>query len=234
MSNTVLNNTGLWRIRLFGSVEVTTPTGDSISVTSKKTGELLACLAVHPGRAHSREKLVDVIWGDSEVGDARARLRQEILSLRSLIAPSDDSGSPFEITKDSCRLSPETVTDAVRFEETSRLARQETDFRLKLGLYRSAIALYTADLLPGYDSAWIGAERARLSQCFSRALFDLAEALRELKDYSGAEESLGSLKKHDPLSEECYIALMRLHVGDPNQCECRPVQNSHIQFEAIH
>src|SRR5579862_5661720 len=136
MSTETPKESSPWRIRLFGRVEVDTPDGLTVSVPGKKTGELLAYLALHPNRAHSREKLVDLIWGDSEVGDARTRLRQEILKLKSLLASLSNDSFPLLITKDSCRLANGTIVDAVQFEEACLQASREADLDNKRRLYQ--------------------------------------------------------------------------------------------------
>src|SRR5580693_4291577 len=100
MSSSVTQDPTSWRIRLFGRIEVTTPSGQVIHVTSKKTGELLAYLALHPNQEHSREKLADIVWGASEVGDSRVRLRQEILYLRSLLSSTGETTLPLTIARD--------------------------------------------------------------------------------------------------------------------------------------
>lgn len=221
MSDTKVQVSGRWHIRLLGSLEVVTPCGKSISVTGKKTGELLAFLALHPHRSHTREKLIDLIWGESEVGDARTRLRQEILKLRSILAIPEADSFPLVITKDTCQLSSEVIVDALQFEDSCLRASREKYLDCKRRLYLEGVELYASDLLPGYDPVWIVGERARLSHCYSRALHDLGECQRLLKEYAGAENSLGLLLQHDRHSEEGHIALMRLYadLGQPTRVQ---------------
>jgi DNA-binding SARP family transcriptional activator len=138
-----------------------------------------------------------------------------------VLASGGNASLPLVITKDSCQLAPGTIVDAIQFEDACFLGAREIDPLRKFGLYLDAVPLYRSDLLPLFDAPWLAAERARLSQCFARALFDLADAQRQLKDYSGSEKSLGILLEQDPLSEECHIALMRLYaeLGQPTRVQ---------------
>src|SRR5258706_14595455 len=69
------NLSGQWHIHLFGALEVDGPTGERARLNGKKAGELLAFLALKPGQAHSRERLLTLLWGDIDVSHSRTRLR---------------------------------------------------------------------------------------------------------------------------------------------------------------
>ena len=220
----------LWQIRLFGSLEISTPTGTVVCVTRKKTGELLAFLALNPNRPHTRDILIETIWGDSDIIDARTRLRQEIMRLKALFETCGASSSPLLISRETCQLQPGTLVDVSAFEQACWQGARDTDSMRKCIAYGEAAALYGADLLTGYGAQWIVAQRSRLSQCYERALFDMAETQRQLGDYSNAEQALSKLLSHNPLSEECHVALMRLYseLGQPArvQQQFRSMENA--------
>jgi len=208
-----------WNIRLFSTLEAITPEGASILVTRRKAAELLAYLALYPDRPHSREKLMDVVWGDSEVGDIRLRLRQELSKLRALGTEPDKESGLLTITRDEVQLGPGTIVDVTQFLCLCRKANRSDDWTVKRTLLTQAVSHYRAPLLTGLETTWIVAERTRLAQIYSRALLDLAEAQRQLHDYAGAEEWLSTLLAHDPLLEEGHVALMRLFadMGQPTR-----------------
>lgn len=224
-----------WRIRLFGSLQVVSPNGTVIAIPSKKTGELLAFLALHPSRAHSREKLGELIWGDSDVGDTRTRLRQEIAKLRALFEPEAGSAGLVLINRDNCILAEQVEVDVNLFENRCLRAAGEADCEVKRRLYLEATALYTSDLLPQYEAGWIVGERARIAQIYSRALLELAEAQRFLKDFSGAEKSLTRLLAHDSMDEDGHIGLMRLYaeLGQPTRVQRQFQQMERALIEGL-
>src|SRR4051812_16632671 len=56
--------------------------GRVLSFPTKKALALLAYLAASPGRPTAREKLADLLWGDTAEKQARNSLRQTIFSIR--------------------------------------------------------------------------------------------------------------------------------------------------------
>ena len=220
----MVNNSHLdpktWQIRLFGPIEIITPDGKAASVTGKRAGELLAYLALHPNQPQPREKLIELIWGETEVGDARARLRQELQKLRTLFGTSSDS--PLDITRDDCQLIIQTyIVDATRLLACYQTVSRNASLIEVNAAVDEAIALYRADLLSGYDAPWIAAERTRLSQVFNRTLLMSAEAQRKGGDFAGAESTLRALLIHDPICEEAHVGLMRVFAdqGQPSQVQ---------------
>ncbi len=76
MPNSTVQDSFTWKIRLLGQVEVEAPSGVVLKISGKKTCELIAYLALNPDRTHTRDRLMDLLWGDSDISHARTRLRQ--------------------------------------------------------------------------------------------------------------------------------------------------------------
>ncbi len=201
----------LWQIRLFGALEVEKPNGEHVALSGKKAGELLAYLAIHPYQSHQREKLIDVLWNDSDIVHVRTRLRQEIAALRSLFPAKGGESPLLRISSQECQLQPSVKVDAIQFLEACSTAKQEMNTDAKIRLLAEACALYRFDLLSDYSEVWIHGERVRFSQIFEQALYDLAEAYRENQQYANSEETLNRLLIHNPLMEEAHVSLMRIY-----------------------
>ena len=210
-----------WRIQLFGALVVEKPTGDRVTLSATKAGELLAFLALSPDQAHRRERLISLLWENAETASARTRLRQEILKLRAQFAAEADPFPLLLITQAELQVLPGTQIDAIRFLAACAGAKQAADWADKRRLYADVRALYRADLLVEYDAPWIVAERARLSMLYEQALRDCAELHRQRQEYAVAEEALQCLLAHNPGLEESHIALMRLYAeqGQPGRVQ---------------
>ena len=76
---------------------------------------------------------------------------------------------------------------------------------------REAIDLYTGDLLEGSYDDWLLEKREWLRQRYLQALERLAWLLEARGDHGGAILYAGRLVRHDPLREDTYRLLMRLH-----------------------
>jgi predicted ATPase len=74
-----------------------------------------------------------------------------------------------------------------------------------------AITLYAGDLLPGCYDDWLVPEREQLRQDYLNALERIIEMLQQQRDYRLAISYGQRLLREDPLSEEAYQHLMRLH-----------------------
>ena len=51
-------------IQLLGGFEARPGDGPAIELPTKKTQALLACLAIRPGEARTRERVADLLWSD--------------------------------------------------------------------------------------------------------------------------------------------------------------------------
>src|SRR5215470_19855092 len=74
------------RLTLLGGFTARLGTGTPVVLASKKAQALLAYLALRPGHAHAREKLIALLWGDSAAEQARHSLSQTLFALRRALA----------------------------------------------------------------------------------------------------------------------------------------------------
>lgn len=192
------------QIKLLGGFQARAAGGSAIDIASRKTRALLAYLALPPGRPHTRDALVALLWSDRDDKQAHASLRQALVELgRALegVAPT-----PLVKNRDTLSVDPESVAvDAVAFEQLAGGSAVDD-------LERAAV-LYAGDLLEGIGvrdpsfEEWLLIERQRLRNCAISVLKRLLE-LRTGSDGIADAERLVAL---DPLQEEGYRALMRLH-----------------------
>lgn len=207
----------MWRIRLFGTLEVESPSGVIVRFTGTKAGGILAYLALNLDKPVKRETLANLFWANSDVASQRTRVRQETLALRALFG--EDDASPLRTAPQTISFSSENVvTDAAQFATLLNNANKSKDSAEKESILSEALALYRGDLLNDYLEIALP-ERAAYSQGFESALRELA-ALRQARgDFAGAEESLQRLVSYNPLIEEAHVDLMRLYsaCGQPTK-----------------
>src|SRR5262245_41751228 len=89
------------------------PAGGVVPIPARNVRALLAYLAIHPGRAHPRDRLAALLWPD--VGDAQARqsLRQALAGLRRALA----GARVLVIDADTVAVDPLRVdVDVTRFQ----------------------------------------------------------------------------------------------------------------------
>src|SRR5262245_24735082 len=148
-------------LQLLGGFAVRLGSGQALSLGTRKAQALVAYLAVPPGRAHSRDKLASLLWGDTGEEQARQSLRQTLVVLRRALP----TGRPpiLIVDRDSLALAPTAIeVDVQAFE---RLAAGGSAKALD-----EAMGHYHGDLLEGFRvneepfEDWLRVERARLRQ----------------------------------------------------------------------
>ncbi|MCP4328644.1 MAG: hypothetical protein GY791_09445 [Alphaproteobacteria bacterium] len=195
------------RLKLLGGFEAVGPDGAEISLPTRKARLLLAFLANPPGRAHSRDRLTELLWGDRAEEQARGSLRNALTAIRKQIG-----GDAIVTDGDTVALAFDSVWVDVADFELCLLDRTPEALQ-------AAAELYGGDLLDGAGATetpyleWLMVESTRLR--------DLAlGALAELLDYQAATgafvEAIGTARRAltvDPVREDLHRVLMRLYAA---------------------
>jgi hypothetical protein len=114
-----------WRIELLGGLCVRQGDRSPVRFDSAKTAALLACLALDPGRARSREELAEELWPGEDPEATRSRLRQALAVLRRVLEPPGTTPESVLIAmrRPDVQLDPAAVTtDVAEFQEALRSA----------------------------------------------------------------------------------------------------------------
>ncbi|MFI4944246.1 MAG: ATP-binding protein [Burkholderiales bacterium] len=195
------------RLTLLGGFAARLGAETPVVLASKKAQGLLAYLALRPGQAHAREKLIALLWGDSPAEQARHSLSQTLFALRHALArcPSCLQTEGKAIALDA----GVTDVDVVRFEqrvgEGAPAALEE------------AAALYSGDLLEGLDvreesfETWLQAERSRLRDRAVEALARLLAIQTKQDALAEAAQTAVRLLALDPLQEEVHRTLIGVY-----------------------
>src|SRR5262245_52958508 len=86
----------------------------ALVIAIKKSQALLAYLALPLGQAHPRDKLAALLWGDMREAQARAGLRQTLLTLRKVLGDPE----PLRVVGETVALDPARVAvDVDAFEQ---------------------------------------------------------------------------------------------------------------------
>ena len=173
--------------------------GEAVRLDATRAELLFAYLVLHP-EAQTRRRLAAALWPDSTEAQAHTNLRKLLHTLRRTLPDVDEH---LEITPRTVRWRGES--DVAAFE------------RLLTCDLRGAVALYGGDLLDGHDASWLEAERHRLRGRWLDALGELADRCAAEGELAEAVTHAERLLRADPLREDSYRRLMRLHAdrGDP-------------------
>jgi DNA-binding SARP family transcriptional activator len=220
---------GLLRLAVLGPPEVLHD-GSRLAFPLRKAQALLLYLAVEGGM-HSRGKLAALLWPDSEPQVARKALRNALALLRHLLA--DPEASPAQHSHllssgELLGLDPQTPReldlDVVQraWNEAQRLttpSSSEQRAALVTGV-EHALSLVRGPFLDGFwlgedapFDEWVGQHR----QQWQVRLQLLCERLSSWQEAGGEQEQAKATLMRwlalDPLSEEAYRRLMRVHLA---------------------
>ena len=209
-----------WKIQMLGGLAARQGERIVDRFRTRKGGEMLAALALHPGRALSREELLQWLWPDEEPEAARNRLRVELAALqRQLQAPGQTPVPLIEAGRLTLRLRSEAFhTDTAEFEWDLDEAARAAERTAQIPLLAQAVERYRGELLPEYDAFWIVAERERFAALHQEALRRLIRRLAQERDFDRAIAYAQRALQFDAWNEEAHFDLMRLlvAVGQPS------------------
>lgn len=208
------------RISLLGGFRMSVGATPVTSVGTPRLQALVTYLLLKRDAPQTRQQIAFLFWPDSSEEQARSNLRNLILSLARNFADFADYISVERNTL-QWRNDSRYELDVIEFER--RLAQAEHDlqarksdaapYRSALPALQEAIELYAGDLLPACYDEWVLDEREHLRQGFLWALAEVVSSLESNGDLGTAILYAQRLLRHDPLQEENYRRVMRLHIG---------------------
>jgi len=198
------------RLTLLGGLRLSNGEGrEAVVLPTRKARALLAYLASPPGRAHPRDKLAALLWGDRPDSQARASLRQELHRLRGALARAEPTA--LRLVDDTVALHLASVeVDVLLFEH---LVTEGTPAALE-----AAVALYQGELLEGVApdapafEEWLVPERERLREQAIEAMAKLLVHQRSAGALEAAVQTGLRLLALEPAQESVHRAVIRLHL----------------------
>jgi DNA-binding SARP family transcriptional activator len=199
------------RVRLLGEFDLRVDGSPLPPLESARAESLLAYLLLHREAPQLRQHLAFVLWPDSTEAQARTNLRHVLHNLRRAL-PDPDRYLEASSRTLGWRPDASVWLDVAAFAEAvARAEREAGAADGGLAALRAAVDLYAGDLLEGRYDEWLLGERERLRQRYLETLERLTALLEARGDHAEAILAAERLLRHDPLREETYRLLMRLH-----------------------
>lgn len=184
------------------------------SFPTRQVEELFAYLLLYPNVAHSREKLIELLWPFEEGNGSRGRFSTVLWRLRSALDMlgnlADDC---LNVTRTTVTLKrhPFLEIDFVAFEQALQRAGQAEQSDMIEAHLRCALELYLGDLFEGIYADWCLLERERLARLYLRGMGQLMAHLIQRQAYEEAVVLGERILQRDCLREEVHRALMYCH-----------------------
>ena len=196
------------QVKLLGGFEARLDAGPELVLKGHKAQALLACLALDPGVARSRDTLTGLLWSDRAEEQARGSLRQALAELRRTFDGADPT--PLDAGRETVALVASAVDSDVA--DLKRLVAAGGPEALA-----RAATLYRGELLEGFGATdpafddWLASERSRLGELALGALGSLLDHLTGAGEAERAVAVARRLLALDPTREPAHRALMRLY-----------------------
>jgi serine/threonine-protein kinase len=191
----------MWHLRTFGGLALEPRSAAGAVAARRRPLALLALLATAGERGLGREKIVALLWPESDEEHGRNSLNQALTALRrDMVALDPVVGGP------ELRLNPSAVTSDV----------DEFERSIASGAFERAAALCQGPFLDGFFlrdaddfERWTAGHRRRLHEMNVAALERLARAADERCDNEAALSWWKRLVTLEPTSTSAMSGLMR-------------------------
>jgi DNA-binding SARP family transcriptional activator len=205
----------VWRISLLGGIRAERRHVSIDRFRTRKTAVLLAYLALHAGRLHSREMLATLLWPDAEPALGLKSLGVALSSLRKLLEPPDTpAGAVVTGDRLSAGLRADSVhTDVAVFASAVESGRSARNQDAQIAHLQASVDAYAGDFAAGHLDDWILIERERLQLAHRRALTTLTRMLEQSGPAADALPHALDLAVSDPYDGESCLRVMRLYAA---------------------
>ena len=196
-------------IRLLGGFRLLLDDTPLTAVDTPRQQALLAYLLLHRATPQPRQRLAFLFWPESTDAQAQTNLRQLLYTLRQRL-PDAQHYLAIDGRTVQWRGDEPYALDVADFEEALACAEQSAGLD-QVAALEQAVARYAGELLPELYDDWVLSAREQLRLRFVAALTTLIHLHEERRELKPAIAYAQRLLRHDPLLEETYRQLMRLH-----------------------
>ena len=190
----------------------------------KQAVTLLKFLSHNPGRVVHRERLIELLWPDSEEEQGRKRLKVTVYFLRRKLREAGLGDDVVKTVGPGYLLREDRVwIDRLEFENLARrgeeLATQGDEDGAKRSL-EAAQRLYRGDYLEeDLYADWCAEERENLCEIYFDLMTNLAERQAVRGNFASAAQACRTVLVREPCREVMHRTLMRylMQSGRPDQ-----------------
>ncbi len=210
---------GILQVALFGGVHVTHNNWLTEAKLTREIQALLAYLLLQRHRAHPREVLASVFWGEHSHEKARRALNTALWRLKKALEPEGIPAGTYLMSVHSGEVGfnreSEYWLDVEVFEkETNHIiaSPSQTAHEPNVQDLEKTLNLYRGELLEGHYDDWALGERERVRAIYVKSLVYLMQYHKFHKAYEKASAYGQQILNLDPIREDIHREMMRLYL----------------------
>lgn len=173
------------RASLFGAFALATPDGTEIVISNRRARTLLAMLCLAPGEALERDHVSKLLWPGRFQAQARASLRQCLLSLDKALAPL--AGELLDLSRGRIAIDPSRIQSDLADLEAALAEGRAADARSLLAGIGNRPLLDQADFGESFRD-WLSARRQHVENRLQIAVDRALVALERDGDVGGRSQ----------------------------------------------
>lgn len=207
----------LLQVRLFGKFRVTCNDLPLAGLEARRVQELLSYLLLHRHRAHSREVLAALLWGEQATAQSKKYLRQALWLLQTALDAALPTADQPLLLVDAewIQVNPAVVVwldvacleDA--FNQVKGVAGKDLTVQ-QVALLEPLVTLYEGDLLEGWYHDWCFLQRERLQNLYLALLDKLLGYCETQRQFDQGVRYGAFILQFDRARERTHRRLMRL------------------------
>jgi DNA-binding SARP family transcriptional activator len=204
------------RLRVLGPVLVETQKGPVATGMRSGSYTVLASLAVHPS-GRTLDQLAADLHPDTGAGTAGKRIRTDISTIRRVLRNATGNPEPMFVVYDPAtgryRLDVDLIAvDLWQMLTAIKAANTADDDTQALAALRKAVELYGGDFADadGADQTWI----TDYATTYRHQILSVFARIAELLEADHPDQAVAALEnavEFDPVNEELYQRIMRIH-----------------------
>jgi DNA-binding SARP family transcriptional activator len=188
-------------LRLFGGLRLEAEgLAPLVRALQKKRLALLAVIGSSPTARSSRDKLVGLLWPDTDTDRARHQLASAVYDLRKALGEHAIVATADQLSVDHSAIR----VDSAEFQDAIASGDRVRAVSLYAGPFLDGFYLSDA---PGLER-WVDGERSRLGRLYAEALESLAVEAAASGDPVRAGEWWRKLAAHDPYNSRIALGLI--------------------------
>jgi DNA-binding SARP family transcriptional activator len=209
-------------VKILGGYRIDAHAKEIRSGLRAKAKELLAFYLLHP-EGTTLEEATEALWPEADARRGSEWFWTALGNLRSRLRSATENRDLKVIERhgDRYRIEPVFDVDLWRFEAALAHAGANSGDPGWIEALQAAADLYTGELLAGFDWPWAEVPREDLRGRAVDVLVSIAATRLVGGDARGALDALERAVEVDPLAEQLYRRIMRLHakLARPDQAD---------------
>lgn len=204
------------RVTLFGKFSVQFRGETILDHAPHKAQELLAYLILHRGKAHPRDTLAELLWGQCDSPNSRKYLRHTLWQLHSGLVSLGRARAAHLLQAQSdwleLALDNRVEIDVVQFEgafAAVKAVRGDAVRSEEARMLAATAQLYRGDLLEGWLTDWCIYDRERFRRMYLTILDVLTDHYEARHEYEAAIAYVTLSLRCDRARERSHRSLMR-------------------------